>query len=91
MAKRLGLLSLVERGARFVLNRRGFQSLTVPTEAGELHVYDARGPAMLPTVVLLHGLGSTATAFGPLLTRMQVAWWRSIYRGTGSARLPPAD
>ena len=33
-------------------------------------MYDARGPAALPTVVLLHGLGSTATAFGPLLTRM---------------------
>jgi len=42
----------------------------VPTEAGGLHVYDARGPAILPPVVLLHGLGSTATAFGPLLTRM---------------------
>jgi len=70
MRKRVGLLSMVERGARFVLNRRGFKSLTVPTEAGALHVYDARGPAVLPTVVLLHGLGSTATAFGPLLTRM---------------------
>ena len=66
----MGLLSLVQHGARFVLNRRGFKSLTVPTEAGTLHVYDARGPAALPTVVLLHGLGSTATAFGPLLTRM---------------------
>jgi pimeloyl-ACP methyl ester carboxylesterase len=33
-------------------------------------VYEARGPALLPTVVLLHGLGSTATAFGPLLTCM---------------------
>ena len=70
MGKRVGLLSIVERGARFVLNRRGFKSLKVPTEAGALHVYDARGPAALPTVVLLHGLGSTATAFGPLLTRM---------------------
>lgn len=66
----MGLLSLIEHGARFVLNRRGFESLTVPTEAGRLHVYDAQGPALLPTVVLLHGLGSTATAFGPLLTRM---------------------
>jgi pimeloyl-ACP methyl ester carboxylesterase len=70
MARKAGLLSLVERGARFALNRRGFKSRTVPTKAGTLHVYDARGPAVLPTVVLLHGLGSTATAFGPLLMRM---------------------
>jgi pimeloyl-ACP methyl ester carboxylesterase len=70
VGRTLGLLSLVQVGARFVLNRRGFKSLAVPTEAGTLHVYDARGPATLPTVVLLHGLGSTATAFGSLLTRM---------------------
>jgi pimeloyl-ACP methyl ester carboxylesterase len=70
MARKAGLLSLVEYGGRFVLNRRGFMSRRVPTEAGTLHVYDARGPAVLPTVVLLHGLGSTATAFGPLLIRM---------------------
>jgi pimeloyl-ACP methyl ester carboxylesterase len=70
MGRKLGLLPLVEYGVRFVLNRRGFQSRTVPTEAGTLHVYDARGPATLPTIVLLHGLGSTATAFGSLLTRM---------------------
>ena len=63
-------MSLVEYGARFALKRRGFRSLMVPTEAGALHVYEARGPALLPPVVLLHGLGSTATAFGPLLTCM---------------------
>jgi pimeloyl-ACP methyl ester carboxylesterase len=70
MGRKLDLLSAVERAARFVLNRQGFQSLTVPTCAGPLHVYDARGPVALPTIVLLHGLGSAATAFGPLLTRM---------------------
>ena len=70
MGRKLSLFSLVQHGARFVLNRRGFGSLTVPTEAGALQVYEARGPAALPTVVLLHGLGSTASAFGPLLIRM---------------------
>jgi pimeloyl-ACP methyl ester carboxylesterase len=70
MGRKVDLLSTVERAARFVLNRQGFESLTVPTCAGSLHVYEARGPVALPTIVLLHGLGSAATAFGPLLTRM---------------------
>jgi len=67
---KVGLLSAVQHGARFVLNRQGFESRTVPTAAGGLHVYDARGRGALPTTVLLHGLGSAATAFGPLLARM---------------------
>jgi len=70
MGKKGGLLSAVERGARFVLHRHGFRSRTVPTAAGALHVYDARGPGDLPTIVMLHGLGSAATAFAPLLVRM---------------------
>jgi pimeloyl-ACP methyl ester carboxylesterase len=70
MGRKVDLLSTVERAARFVLNRQGFESLTVATCAGPLHVYEARGPVALPTIVLLHGLGSAATAFGPLLTRM---------------------
>jgi pimeloyl-ACP methyl ester carboxylesterase len=70
VARKVGLLSVVERGARFVMNRHGFQSRTVSTAAGTLHVYDARGPGNLPTIVMLHGLGSAATAFAPLLVRM---------------------
>ena len=97
MGRRLGLLSLVEHGARFVLNRRGFNSLSVPTDAGTLHVYDGRGPAVLPTVVLLHGLGSTATAFAPLLTRMLPGAGRLValdlpghgFSETPSGRLTP--
>ena len=93
----MGLLSLVEHGARFVLNRRGFDSLTVPTAAGGLHAYDARGPAALPTIVLLHGLGSTATSFGPLLSRMRPQARRLVapdlpghgFSETPSGRLTP--
>jgi len=68
---KVGLLSAVERGARFVLNRYGFDSRMVQTATGILHAYDGRGPGALPTIVLLHGLGSTATSFGPLLTRIR--------------------
>lgn len=67
----MGLLSVVAHGARFVLNRTGFQSRSVPTTIGTLHAYDFQGTGSLPTIVLLHGLGSAATSFGRLLTRMR--------------------
>jgi pimeloyl-ACP methyl ester carboxylesterase len=71
MDAKVGLLSAVERGARFVLNCHGFQSRTVQTATGTVHAYDAWGPGTLPTIVLLHGLGSTATSFWSLLTRIR--------------------
>ena len=71
MNMKVGLLSVVERGARFVLNGYGFETRTVQTATGIVHAYDGRGPGTLPTIVVLHGLGSTATSFGPLLTRIR--------------------
>lgn len=71
MRAKLGLLTVVERAARFLLNRQGFASRRVDTAAGGLHVYDAAGRGPLPTMVVLHGLGSAATSFGPLLTRLR--------------------
>jgi pimeloyl-ACP methyl ester carboxylesterase len=64
------LVSFLERGGRFALNRRGFASRTVVTRAGPVHVYDGRGRGTLPTVVVLHGLGSAATTFAPVLNRL---------------------
>jgi pimeloyl-ACP methyl ester carboxylesterase len=64
------LVSMLERGARFLLNRRGFASRTIGTSAGPVHVYDARGRGALPPTVVLHGLGSAASAFGPVLDRL---------------------
>ena len=63
LAERLGRLALV-RGA-------GFTSRHVHTEHGKLHTYEARGTGDLPTTVVLHGLGSAATPFGPLLSRLR--------------------
>jgi pimeloyl-ACP methyl ester carboxylesterase len=71
MAKEWGLLSAVEQAARFVLHRRGFESRDVAIGPDRLHAFDARGSGTLPTTVVLHGLGSAATSFGPLLTRMR--------------------
>lgn len=68
MAKKFGLLPAVEHGARLFLNRSGFESRYC---SGRLHAFDARGQGTLPTTVVLHGLGSAATSFGPLLTRLR--------------------
>jgi pimeloyl-ACP methyl ester carboxylesterase len=57
--------------AHFALRRRGVQSRWVPAQSARLHAYDARGSGELATTVLLHGLGSTATAFAPLLHRLR--------------------
>jgi pimeloyl-ACP methyl ester carboxylesterase len=64
------LLPAAERLARFALHRRGFESREVATRLGALHAYDARGRGALPPVVVLHGIGSAATPFGPVLTRL---------------------
>jgi pimeloyl-ACP methyl ester carboxylesterase len=68
VAKKFGLLSAVEHGARLFLNRSGFESRVGP---GRLHAFDAPGGGSLPTTVVLHGLGSAATSFGPLMTRLR--------------------
>jgi pimeloyl-ACP methyl ester carboxylesterase len=68
---KVGVMSAVERGARFALNCYGFESRTVQTATGTVHAYDGRGSGPSPTVVVLHGLGSTATSFGPLLARIR--------------------
>jgi pimeloyl-ACP methyl ester carboxylesterase len=60
----------MERLGRFALNRRGLTSRWIHTELAPLHVYDAVGKGTLPTIVLLHGIGSAATPFGPVLARL---------------------
>jgi pimeloyl-ACP methyl ester carboxylesterase len=65
------LLSLAEHAGRAVLRRRGFASRTVRTAHADLHVYDAPGHGSLPPVVMVHGLGSAATPFGPVLARVR--------------------
>jgi pimeloyl-ACP methyl ester carboxylesterase len=47
------------------------RSRYVDTRAGRIHAYDAEGTGDLPTMVLLHGIGSAATSYGPLLTRLR--------------------
>jgi pimeloyl-ACP methyl ester carboxylesterase len=43
----------------------------VDTPLGPVHTYDAPGSGSLAPVVLLHGLGASATPFGPMMGRLQ--------------------
>lgn len=64
---------LVERLTRRSLVSKGVESKYVDTDVGRMHVYDAPGvedPAA-PTVVLLHGISSSATPFAPILQRLR--------------------
>ena len=64
-------LPAFERAARYALHRRGFESRTVTTRLTTLHSYEAEGFGELPTTVVLHGIGSGATAFGAMLARLR--------------------
>jgi pimeloyl-ACP methyl ester carboxylesterase len=94
---RSDLLPIVERAARFVLNRRGFQSRTVPTPLAEIHTYEAAGDGSLPTTVVLHGIGSSATSFGRMLACLRPHVRRLIaldlpghgFSGTPAGRVTP--
>lgn len=65
------LLPLVEHAARLALSRAGVMSRPVRTPVGEVHSYDAPGSGELPTTVFLHGLGSAATPFAPVFSRVR--------------------
>jgi len=62
---------MAERLGRSALNRRGVKSSSVSTSLGPVHFYDAAGQGAFPTTVLVHGLGSGATPFGPLLGQLR--------------------
>jgi pimeloyl-ACP methyl ester carboxylesterase len=64
------LIPLAERLGRYALRRRGARTHWVSTPLGPVHTYDVPGRGTLPPVVLLHGIGSNATPFGPLLARL---------------------
>lgn len=65
------LIPAAERLGRIALERAGVASRHVRTPLGKVHAYDARGSGDLPTTILLHGLGSGATPFAPVLSRLQ--------------------
>lgn len=65
------LLSAAEHLGRRALLRRGAVSTWFPTRHGHVHCYRLKGHGSLPPVVLLHGLGTAATAFAPLIAQLR--------------------
>ena len=66
------LLPLLERYARRRLGKLGVHSRFVDTPQARIHLYEARdaGAKGLP-LVIFHGLGASATSFGPVLARLR--------------------
>jgi pimeloyl-ACP methyl ester carboxylesterase len=65
------LLPIMQRVARVTLNAYGFTSRLHDTPLGRVHVFDAVGAGALPTVVVLHGIGSAASQFARLLLALR--------------------
>jgi pimeloyl-ACP methyl ester carboxylesterase len=93
----VSLVPLVERLGRAALMREGHRTRHIDSPAGPMHLYDARGEGALPTTVMLHGIGSTAASFAPLLRHLRKRTRRIIaleypghgFSGTPSRRLTP--
>lgn len=65
------VMPVLERVTRAVLVRRGVESRHVNTPIARVHVYDARGEGGRKPVVLLHGIGASASPFAPVLARLR--------------------
>src|SRR5689334_4689201 len=68
---RIALFPLIERVTQRALQASGVRSRFAVTGAAKLHVYDAPGRGPLPTVVVLHGIGSSAAAYAPLIQKLR--------------------
>jgi pimeloyl-ACP methyl ester carboxylesterase len=67
----MALLLVAERFGRRALRASGIQSRFVETKLARQHVYDGGGGGPLPTVVVLHGISSSATPFAGVLRRLR--------------------
>ncbi len=65
------LLPVAQNLARRALHRGGLGSVWLDTSAGPVHAFDGRGRGSLPPVVMLHGIGSAASAFTEVLLRLR--------------------
>jgi pimeloyl-ACP methyl ester carboxylesterase len=61
------MLGTVQRVTRLALLARGVSSRRVATSVGACHAFDAPGQGKAPPVVLLHGIGSSASSFGRVI------------------------
>jgi pimeloyl-ACP methyl ester carboxylesterase len=74
----MGVLSFVENLTHRALTSRGVQSRWVDTKVARLHAYDAPGRGPLRTVAVLHGISSSAAAYGSLIQRLRGRFLRVV-------------
>ncbi|EYF08813.1 alpha/beta fold hydrolase [Chondromyces apiculatus] len=65
------LIPFAERLAQRALTARGVQSRFVETSVARQHLYDAPGTGPLPTMVVIHGISSSALGFAPVIERLR--------------------
>ncbi len=65
------VLPILERVTRAVLVRRGVKSRHIDTPVARVHLYDAPGEGTRKPVVLLHGIGASASPFALTLARLR--------------------
>lgn len=73
-----GLIRLADRVTPAALRLQGYVQHWVPTSAGRIHVMEVQGSGQLPPFLLLHGLGSCATDYAPLVALLRVHTRRLI-------------
>ncbi len=64
-------IDLQQRLVRWMLHRRGFQSALRGSPGSRLHVYSWEQESDGPDIVVIHGIGTNATSFAPLLVRLR--------------------
>ena len=74
----MGVLSVVENLTHRALTARGVKSRWVDTSIAKLHAYDAPGRGPLRTVAVLHGISSSAAAYGSLIQRLRGRFRRVV-------------
>ena len=85
------VLALIERVSDAALRLSGARSLYAQTSAGRVHAYELRGPGQ-GTVVMLHGIGATATAYLAVARMMRPFATRILLPelpGHGRSETPP--
>lgn len=88
------IMSAADRARTFALTIRGAESRRLATPVGRVHLVDVRGEGSMPPVVMLHGLSSSATDYGPMMRRVR-RWSRRVIApdlpGHGLSEAPPPE
>ena len=67
----MALLRNLERAARLGMRLGGIASRVRQTTNARVHFFDASGQGDLPPVVIIHGIGSNATPYWPMISRIR--------------------